>query len=289
MSNYTKQVKQIITWVLLALLVGLWIQFMLFPKHKQTDIQAVTAPPTPLQSNSQTPKLSSFHLFGSSTETEVPLDLLQGETSLDLIITGIFASNDPAQGRAYIRSRQGDEKKFQVGDDVFGLATLDAIHEDHLVLKRSNSRKEKLSLSKGYVINTNRSSTRKIPEKTDPTTQPSHISNHINTSSDWQDMLNKQKYDPNKIAKIVGNVSVVRNNEGKIAGLRVSSLSASNALTKQGLKRNDQIIAINGIDISASNVLTLQQQLQNNPTANVTVMRKGRKMNLNINLSEFQQ
>ncbi len=278
--------------MLLALLVALWVQFILFPKHKQTNIQAVTAPPKPLLETTQRPKLSSFHLFGSSTISEVPLDLLQGETSLDLIITGIFASNDPDAGRAYIRSRQGDEKKFQVGDDVFGLATLDAIHEDYLVLKRSNSRKEKLSLSKGYLLDTNKTvANQKSRNKpaTAATAQPSNIRNHINTSSDWQEMLNKQKYDPNKIAKIVGNVSVVRNNEGQIAGLRVSSLSGSNALTKQGLRRNDQIVAINGVDISSRNVLTLQQQLQNSSTANVTVMRNGRKMNLNINLSEFQQ
>lgn len=277
--------------MLLALLVVVWVQFILFPKHNQTDIQAVTAPPTPLLETAQRPQLSSFHLFGSSTVSEVPLDLLQGETSLDLIITGIFASNDPDAGRAYIRSRQGDEKKFQVGDDVFGLATLDAIHEDYLVLKRSNNRKEKLSLSKGYLLDTNKTAAnqngRNKPAAT--TAQASNIRNHINTSTDWQEMLNKQKYDPNKIAKIVGNVSVVRNNEGQIAGLRVSSLSGSNALTKQGLRRNDQIVAINGVDISSRNVLTLQQQLQNSSTANVTVMRNGRKMNLNINLSEFQQ
>ncbi|MCF6301881.1 MAG: hypothetical protein L3J13_01545 [Devosiaceae bacterium] len=91
MSNYKKQIKTIIVWVLLGLVVLLWVQFILFPKHQSNDIQAVTAPPIQLTDTTQTPKLSSYHLFGSSSMTEIPLDMLQGESSLDLIITGIFA------------------------------------------------------------------------------------------------------------------------------------------------------------------------------------------------------
>lgn len=286
MSNYKKQFKQLITWVLLALLVWVWVQFILFPKHKPSQIVAVTAPPSQLDHKDQRPPISSFHLFGSSSVSEIPLNLLQSESSLDLIITGIIASNEPAQGRAYIKNRQGDEKKFKVGDDVFGLATLDAVHDDYLVLKRAG-KQEKLSLSKGHAINTH-SQVKRGKAENIRAANSSRIANHINTSSDWQDMLNKQKYDANKIAKIAGNVSVIRDGQGQIAGLRVSQLAGNSSLLKQGLKPNDQIIEVNGVKISYQNILTLQKQLESSANANVTIKRNGRNINLKLNLSEFQ-
>jgi type II secretion system protein C len=272
----------------MALLVGLWLQFIVFPKYQSTTIQAVTAPTTQLINPNSRPKPSSFHLFGSSSTTEVSLDMFQSETSLDLIITGIFASNDPAQGWAYIRSRQGDEKKFKVGDDVFGLATLDAIHDDYLLLRRAAGQKEKLTLSKNRMANTEvkPAVTTTGANKSE---SAARIANHINKSDDWQSMLNDQKYDPNKIAKMAGNISVVTDGQGQIAGLKVSQLSGLGNLAQQGLRANDQIVAVNGVKISYQNILNLRQQLESSSSANVTVMRNGKELNLNLNLSELQQ
>lgn len=275
--------------MLLGLTVWLWLQFILFPKYKSNDIQAVTAPPTQLSDSTQIPKLSSYHLFGSSTSNEVSLEMLQSESSLNLIITGIFSSNDPNQGRAYIRSRQGDEQKFQVGDDVYGLAELAEIHDNYLILKRTGGKKEKLSLSKGAIHSTGKQSSTSDLRKIKNQESSARIAKHINKSSDWQDVLNKRQYDPNKIKQLAGKVSVVKNGQGQIAGLRVSQLASNSELLKQGLKSNDQIVSVNGTDISYQNILTLQQQLQSSANVSVTVMRNGRKMNLNLNLSEFQQ
>ena len=288
MSYQKKQLKQLLIWVLLALLVWVWGRFLLFPAHQQSDFQAVTAPPSLLPTVQSRPKPSVYHLFGSSATTETPLSLLQAESSLDLIITGIMASDDPAAGRAYIRNRQGDEKKFQVGDDVFGLATLDAIHEDHLILRRSNNSREQLSLSKGRLINT-RSTSRPTNNDDAKVAASNRIANHINSSSDWQEMLNEQKFDANKIARMASKVNVVRDGQGRIAGLRVAQLSGNSELIKQGLRANDQIVSVNGINISSQNVLQLQQELTGKDSASVTVLRNGRRINLNLNLKEFQQ
>ena len=288
MSYQKKQLKQLLIWVLLALLVWVWVSFLLFPAHQQSDFQAVTAPPSLLPAVASRPKPSVYHLFGTSATTETPLSLLQAESSLDLIITGIMASDDPAAGRAYIRNRQGDEKKFQVGDDVFGLATLDAIHEDHLILRRSNNSREKLSLSKGRLINT-RTTTRTRSDDDVNVASSNRIANHIKSSSDWQDMLNEQKFDANKIARMASKVNVARDGQGRIAGLRVGQLAGNSELIKQGLRANDQIVSVNGINISSQNVLQLQQELTGKDSASVTVMRNGRRINLNLNLKEFQQ
>ncbi len=267
----------------------LWVQFLLFPKHQSNDIEAVTAPPTLLSNPAQIPKLSSYHLFGSSSTSELPLDMFQSESSLDLIVTGIFSSDDSNQGRAYIRNRQGEEQKFEVGDDVYGLAELAAVYDNHLILRRDGGKSEKLSLSKGAILSTATkpaNDSAAISNKNEASS--ARIANHINQSSDWQEVLNKQKYDPNKIRQLAGKVSIVKDGQGNVAGLRVSQLASSSAMLKQGLKSNDQIVAVNGVDISYQNMLSLQQELQSKDNVNVTVMRNGRKMNLNLNLSEFQ-
>ncbi len=276
--------------MLLGLLVVLWVQFLLFPKHKSNAIEAVTAPPAQLSNRAALPKPSSYNIFGSSAVSQIPLSMLQAESSLNLIITGIFASNDPSQGRAYIKNTQGDEKKFKVGDEVFGLAKLEAIHEEHLILSR-NGKREKMSLNKGHDLNTQTSRINQVDKTAKLKKNASssqRIANHIKGGSNWQDVLNQQKYDPNKIARIAGNIQVVQDGQGQIAGLRVSQLTSGSDLMKQGLRANDQIVAVNGVEISYQNVLSIQKQLQSSSDVNVTVMRNGRKMNLNLNLSEFQ-
>lgn len=275
--------------MLLGLLVVLWLQFLLFPKHKSSTIEAVTAPPTQLKDRANLPRLSSYNIFGASTVTEVPLGLLQGESSLNLIITGILASNDAKQGLAYIKNTQGDEKKFKVGDDVFGLAKLEAIHAEHLILSR-NGKREKMSLNKGHDLNTRSSRSQTADSKSrvqKNNSSSQRIAQHIK-GSDWQAALNQQKYDPNKIAQIAQNIKVVQDANGKVAGLRVSQLTSGSELMRQGLRANDQIVAVNGVEISYQNVLSIQSQLQSSSDVSVTVMRNGRRMNLKLNLSEFQ-
>lgn len=277
--------------MLLGLLLLVWVQFILFPKHQSNTLEAVTAPPIQKSQITAIPKLSSYHIFGSSTVSDLPINLLQTESTLELIITGIFSSNDPKQGSAYIKNLQGDEKKFKVGDDIFGLAKLAAIHEDHLVLSRNGGKKEKLSLSKGSDL-----TTRTTLNKSELDNQKAainsaasqRISKHIKSADDWQATLNQQKFDPNKIAQIASNVQVVQDSKGQVAGLRVSQLASGSNLMKQGLRANDQIVAVNGVDISYQNVLNIQKQLQSSSDVSVTVMRNGRKMNLNLNLSEFK-
>lgn len=274
--------------MLLALLVWVWVQFILFPKHQNNDIEAASAPPTQFSTQAIKPKPSSYHLFGSSTETEIPLSLLQAESNLDLIITGILASNDPSSGMAFIRNRQSEEKKFKVGDDVFGLATLDSIHEDYLVLRRNGGKREKLSLSKNRLSTGNKPVVNSNKQSAEKAASSARIANHIKKPADWQQMVDGQKFDPNKIAQMASKVSVVRDGQGQITGLRVSQLAGASSLVKQGLRANDQIVEVNGVKIAMNNILELRQQLENNTSAQVTVLRNGKRINLNLNLSEFQ-
>lgn len=287
MRSYKKQLTTLLTWGLLLLLLLLWGQFMLFPKHHSVAVQSATAPPTLSTNVASRPALSGYHLFGDSATSETPLNLgSAGETGLDLIITGIFSSSDSQQGIAYIRNTGGKEAQFRIGQQVFDMAELTAIYPEYVLLKRQG-KQEKLSLSKNRLQTTNRPQNNDSKEE-ERVAVAERNRQFINDGDSWQETLNKTKYDPAKIAKIVGNVSVVHDSAGQIAGLRVSSLSGSNALLKQGLQRNDRITAINGVAISTENILTIKQQLEQSDQASVTVNRNGREISLNLNLSEFK-
>jgi type II secretion system protein C len=287
-----KQLYTLSTWALILIAVVVWGQFLLFPKHRGAKIESATSPASLVPQISVRPPVSSYHLFGASKTTEIALNpALAGETGLDLIITGTFASNTKQRGQAYIRQPGGDEKMFQVGDQVFNVAKLSAVYPDYVLLNR-NGRQEKLSLSKNRLQSNQQSN----PQSSHTTNQndseavdvAARNRQFINKGNNWQEALNQTKFDASKISKIAGNVSVVTNQSGQIAGLKVSALSASDALTRQGLQSNDRIIAVNGVAIANDNLFTIKQQLEQGERATVTVNRNGREISLNLNLSEFK-
>lgn len=270
------------------LILALWTHFILFPQGQTSSFEPAYNPPQKNTNTVKQPKPSTYHLFGSSEITETSLAHLDTESQLNLILTGIMSSDDAKAGMAYIKTTKGEEKKFKVGDDVFGLAKLAEVHDDYLILSRG-AKKERLSLHKGVGINTDRrpASRKKKPETADEV-KANNIRNFVKNSNQWQQTLNQQKFDPNKISNITKNLNVIQNSQGQITGLRVSTLSQNSALLKQGLQRNDQIIAVNGTEISTQNILNLRNQLDQASNAQVTVLRNGRKININVNLSELQ-
>lgn len=287
MNSLKNNLIRVAWWCLLLLIFWLWLDFFLSSddgNEPQSGIQ-LTQQQSATQ-NTTAPRISAYHLLGTAAQTApVTVSGNSSETSLNLSVTGLLASTDPNLGTAYISNNQGDEKKFSVGDSVFGMASLSAVYTDHVLLLH-NSQQEKLSLQKDR-INTTPPSRNTAKDNTAST-------NRINSvirggDKNWQQMLDAQKFDSQKIANIVGNISPVQDDQGRINGLRVSSLSASSTLLKQGLRSYDQITAINGISVNPGNILSITNQLENSSSAQLTILRNGREVQLNVNLNELKQ
>ena len=288
MNSLQNNAIRVAWWCLLLLIFWLWLSFFLSSDDSaepQSGIQLTQSQPA--AQDFQVQRISSYHLLGSAAQ---PTPIITGgnsnETNLNLSITGILASTDPSLGTAYISNNQGEEKKFAVGEDVFGMASLSAVYNDHVLLLHNN-KQEKLSLQKHKVdtsVNVDSG-----PGK-DNTAARNRINSVIRGSNqNWQQMLDAQKFDPQKIANIVGNISPVQDAQGRINGLRVTSLSASSSLLKQGLRSYDQIVAINGINVNPGNIMNITSQLENSSSAQLTVLRNGREVQLNVNLNELKQ
>ena len=117
------------------------------PQVADTAITDVNRPAISYQ------QIADWHLFGESVAstdaTPAPADA--PETKLNLTLRGTFASKDMHHGLAIIQNNDQDKQQyFTLKQDVFGLATLEEIHEDRVILKRAG-RYETLILPKEFL------------------------------------------------------------------------------------------------------------------------------------------
>ncbi len=70
---------------------------------------------------------------------------------------------------------------------------------------------------------------------------------------------------------------------GSTGGLKISDIDTTSTLSQAGVKKNDEIIAVNGTKLSMSN-LDIFTELQNQTTVKFDIMREGKPMTLLVDL-----
>jgi type II secretion system protein C len=285
MTNYKSQLINISQWLVLALTVYLWLQFAFFRSSDDPFVNNNGVKPlTTKTTNSAKNSIANYHIFGSAPELyAVPLS--QGQTSLNFTLNGTMSNADINTGLAYISNVQGVQSKFKVGDKVFDLATLVEIHKTYVVLD-NKGKKERLSLPEKLTTNNNRKA------QNNNAKNKASIVNHLNDNSkpDWNELMQQQQFDPNKISNIVNNSELLIDQSGSVQGIRVSNLASGVIdLAKVGLKPSDIITAVNGTKISSNNLLTVAKTIQDTPNSNVTIKRNGKIHNIQININDLNK
>lgn len=90
-------------------------------------------------SSSETKEIAS-NLFGNyqpEAVEQVPVIEEAPETRLNLVLQGVFASDDPETGSAVISKKGGSGEFYTVGKDVFGQAVLRQVFSDRVILERN--------------------------------------------------------------------------------------------------------------------------------------------------------
>ena len=278
MGNYKKHLYSLSSWLIIGLILYLWVKFIYSDTASQNvKIKSLNATQSTVQPVLNSGSVSQFHLFGSSQKTSQK-STAHNKSSLNLTLSGTMSLPNNKEGFAFIADSQGTQKKFNVGDKVFNLAKLKEIHKNHVILN-NNGKDEKLSLPESSKI------VRTVNKSQAQSKKPAYLK-HLNgvEQRSWQEMMAQQKFDSNKISSIVGNMNMVMDNAGDINGIRVSNLAAGSLLSSNGLKSNDIITAINGNNVSSKNLLTIQETLQKDPNAIITIKRNGRIQNIKIDL-----
>ncbi|HHL31787.1 MAG TPA: PDZ domain-containing protein [Oceanospirillales bacterium] len=283
MGQYKNQILMVFNWLIIGLIVMLWGRFILSGNSQiALDSKASQAPIGQRQNTLHRGSIAQYHIFGSAQQLyDIPLS--QGNSNLDFVLNGTMSNSNKGSGMAYISNVQGIQKKFNVGDKIFDLATLKEVHKNYVIISH-NGKNERISLSENKI------SFDTVSRKKPAINKASAVFNsHLNGSQQrsWQEMIDQQKFDPNKISNIVSNISMVTDQSGSIQGLRVSNLAQGNLLKKHGLRSNDIITAVNGKQVSAKNMLSIKKAIMENPNTTITIKRNGKVQNIQVNLSDI--
>lgn len=209
-------------------------------------------------------KIQSLNLFGLYNETES--DTVEAEvsdvpeTALNLILSGLVASDDKAIAAAIIEY-QGKQETYGIGDVIQGTrANLEQVLMDRVLIKQSG-RLETLMLD-GFDYNapaqkiagTSSKGTKKnTKNKVSPKRNGSQVVDQRNNqklSQSAKDFRNEISGDPAKISDYL-RISPKRK-DGEIVGYSLRPGKKPEFFKEAGLKAGDVAVQMNGYDLTAT-------------------------------------
>lgn len=240
-------------------------------------------------------KVSSLELFGRLEVADtLPQALDAPETKLNLELQGIFIAQDVKLSTAIVAQKNKTGELFAIGDKLPGNATLAAVFEDHVLIRRG-TRIEKLlfSDSKFQFVSD------KSPASTSPRsgggisdTTRSHLGSAKNSISDKNESNNNSinnspinTYQEKLRSDLQGTLSkagITPVSTGESNGYKVGA-DAQGAIKQAGLQPGDVILSINGKPVGvASNDSALMAQVMASSRVRVEVRRGARRFFLTV-------
>ncbi|HET7843957.1 MAG TPA: type II secretion system protein N [Xanthomonadales bacterium] len=268
------------------------------------DVAAPPAPPasiasaTPASSTAPAASLSRWHLFGNASPTGDNRALASNapDTGLDLLLRGVFAGDDPRDGRAIIAAKDGsDERAVRPGDEVAPGVAIDSIYPDRVMLSRGGAL-EALRLPEPEArVTANAASARRGPLRNTsaaapapaPTASPPFVNPVMSLGGANLAQVGKGAgVDPQQIAQWAQQVSAAPViEEGRIVGVRVQPGADPTLFARVGLQAGDVVTSVNGIALdSPARAQEIAQTLSMSGAARVTVRRGGKVETLTVSL-----
>ena len=240
-------------------------------------------------------KVSSLELFGRLEVADtLPQALDAPETKLNLELQGIFIAQDAKLSTAIVAQKNKTGELFAIGDKLPGNATLAAVFEDHVLIRRG-TRVEKLLFSDSkFQFVSDRS-----PASTSPRsgggisdTTRSHLKSTKNSISDKNESNNNptnnspiNTYQEKLRSDLQGTLSkagITPVSTGESNGYKVGA-DAQGAIKQAGLQPGDVILSINGKPVGvASNDSALMAQVMASSRVRVEVRRGARRFFLTV-------
>jgi general secretion pathway protein C len=267
-------------WLLVRLL------WLVLPRADVADLAPV-APRTAAAATAQS--IAKWHLFGNPQSVNLAQFTRNAPaTTLKLALRGTLALADPKQGIAMIADEQGNERGYNVGDDIAG-AKLVEVYTDHVVLSHEGA-SETLQLPRPEshapeLPEANRQNLASAQPGKALSVPPTFVPPQMaHGALDWSQAQKHLQIDPVELAKQIHVEPVFEN--GKLAGARLSGGGQLGALMNQaGLNPTDLITTVNGTSLKT---LTNPQQFIDNlkyaTSLQVTVLRDGKPATLTLTL-----
>lgn len=219
-------------------------------------------------------KVKQLFLFGNPAKQPKkaePVVADAPQTNLNLTLTGVVTSSNDGEGTAIIENR-GSQNTYSLGDKIDGTnVVITQVMVDRIIIK-NGSRNETLMLD---GIDFNKQRNRPVanrPKRTAKTTGPQRQSMQRRTLSDKAvRATQKLRQKPTNFTDFIA-ISPVRES-GELKGYRVSPGKDSSLFKSAGLKANDIVTEINGLDLT-----DIQQSMEA-----MGAMREAQSLQLTVN------
>ena len=189
---------------------------------------------------------------------------------LSLVLRGIFATRDKAYSIALIQHPDGRESHFYRGDDVFGMARLEAIRVDHVVLLH-DGHYHRLYLPERSL---------KVARETELARKRGEVFARLRKDFLSGNIMN--------LVHLVGADTAY--DQRGFVGFRLVALSdeGGRMLEELGLSDGDIVTHIDGQEIAQSlqSVRQTIDKLRDAPLTTVTIVRQGRSLEVPLLMPE---
>jgi len=297
-DNWFKLINIVVAVVLaywLARVFWLWVE-VLWPVN-------VRMPPLTENKTSQINPAKGFdvsrllqkHLFGEpprQVASEPVVTENVPETRLNLKLRGIYAAADKTRANAIIEDERGRQSVYFIGDKlkVSGQVFLRAVESNRVVLE-TNGRREVLTLkeetAKGVVtqadtikasgqlhVSGGGDENRKVLDRR----RDKRLSNELNR---YRQQL---RDNPMSFSQLVTGRPALEN--GQMIGIRISPGKNRRLFSQLGLRRNDVITAVNGIQLNnMQEAMSLYAGLDSLDTVEVAIKRGKEELSLLLDLN----
>lgn len=271
-STLLARAPQILTFVL-ALAVAAQLALIvvsLTSRTRQAPPPVVDLPPSqPLDVGT----LINAHLFGNAAAQATGDAANAPATSMPLVLTGLFATEDPKEGMAIIGESAQAAKFVTVGQQVPGGAQLHSVYNDRAIIERGGA------LESVFLPKSTGSPIGMAPPPSQAQAMPE--SNEAVVERMRQMVGN----DPGLITNILRPQAVFAG--GKMRGFRLYPGSNRQAFSRLGLRPGDMVTAVNGTPLDDKDrAQEIFNTLSSSTEARVSVTRNGRQQELVLNLAQ---
>jgi len=294
--------------VVMAMVIGLSLANGILFALEHWDDKAPVSIVAPAGNAVESPRkpassIAKLNLFGDVQQSNVVVAAEAPETRLNLELQGVFIATVTADSTAIVAERGKDGELFSIGDRLPGNAVLEAVLNDHILLKRGGQI-EKLMFSDSNIRQQFSANETASPEPAvelnNPASRLSQIRQRIadrqrtprtavaqpganlkNFVNEYRDRLES---DP---AGLLSELGVSAVSEGEASGYRISDELPSQKMLQAGLQEGDMILSVNGTpvgDVRSDSALIDQAMEQRR--VRVEIQRDDRRFFLTVPIPE---
>ncbi len=285
----------IVSWILLLLIVYLtslfaWSIWDYFQPRQKITIPAIVSSANKPTSKVDIQKLTRYNLFGDS---KIPVTVSNNNeidapvTRLKLKLRGVYAATEADLAGAMIEANNKQDV-YRIGSKLPGATglKLHKILADRVIMSRGDKFETLLiedfaagSTSRSIIRTTNRNN---IPEKVSPASADNKVIDRRQDKKLSSDLLKLRSKltDPQSLGELV-SISPAMSEQNEFQGFRLAPGKNRALFGRMGLRRNDVLTEINGINLSdPSSSFSLMEQISNAEEITMTITRGGRNMNI---------